>query len=87
MLFRSDLGYDMSFIPTLRGVEATPNTQADVVKVLEDAFRKAAQEPSFVDVAKKRQIVLEAVGSREFGKAVADVYPKIAKFEAMLAVK
>ena len=82
-----DLGYEMSFIPTLRGVEAPPNTPADIVKVLEDAFRKAAQEPSFVDIAKKRQIVLEAVGSREFAKAVADVYPKIAKFEAMLATK
>lgn len=79
-----DLGYEMSFIPTLRGVEAPPNTPADVVKVLEDAFRKAAQEKGFIDIAAKRKIVLEPVGSKEFGKAVADVYPKIGKFESML---
>jgi len=80
-----DLGYEMSFIPTLRGVEAPPNTPADIVKILEDAFRKAAQEQGFIDIAAKRKMVLEPVGSREFAKAVADVYPKIAKFEAMLA--
>ena len=79
-----ELGFDMSFIPTLRGVEAPPNTPADVVKTLEDAFRKAAQEPGFMDIAAKRKIVLEPVGSKEFGKAVADVYPRIAKFEPML---
>ena len=79
-----DLGYEMSFIPTLRGVEAPPGTPADVVKLLEDAFRKAAQEQGFVDIAAKRKIVLDPVGSKEFAKAIAEVYPKIAKFESML---
>jgi tripartite-type tricarboxylate transporter receptor subunit TctC len=79
-----DLGFDMSFIPTLRGVEAPPKTPAAIVKVLEDAFRKAAAEPGFIEVAKKRQIVLEPVGSKDFAKAVADVYPRIAKFQEML---
>jgi len=80
-----DLGYEMRFIPTLRGVEAPPNTPADIVKILEDAFRKAAQEQGFIDIAAKRRMVLEPVGSKEFAKAVADVYPTIAKFQAMLA--
>ena len=79
-----DLGYEMSFIPTLRGVEAPPNTPADIVKILEDAFRKGAQEQGFIDIAAKRKMVLEPVGSKEFAKAVADVYPKIAKFQPML---
>jgi tripartite-type tricarboxylate transporter receptor subunit TctC len=79
-----DLGYEMSFIPTLRGVEAPPNTPADIVKILEDAFRKATQEQGFIDIAAKRKMVLEPVGSKEFAKAVADVYPKIAKFQAIL---
>jgi len=82
-----DLGYDMSFIPTLRGVEAPPNTPAGIVKILEDAFRKATQEQGFIDIAAKRKMVLEPVGSKDFAKAVADVYPKIAKFQAMLANK
>ena len=79
-----ELGFEMSFIPTLRGVEAPANTPAEVVKVLEDAFRKAAQEQGFIDIAAKRKMVLQPVGSKEYAKAVADVYPRIAKFESML---
>ena len=79
-----DLGFDMTFIPTLRGVEAPPNTPATIVKVLEDAFRKAAAEPGFIEIAKKRRIVLQPAGSAEFGKAVADIYPRIAKLQEML---
>lgn len=79
-----DLGYDMTFIPTLRGVEAPPNTPAAIVKILEDAFSKAVREQGFIDVAKRRQMVLQSVSSREFGKAVAEAYPKIAKFQEML---
>jgi tripartite-type tricarboxylate transporter receptor subunit TctC len=82
-----DLGYDMSFIPTLRGVEAPPKTPAAIVKLLEDAFSKAAREPEFIEIAKKRKMVLEPVGSQEFAKAVANVYPKIAKLQPMLATK
>ncbi len=79
-----DLGYNMTFIPTLRGVEAPPKTPAAIVKVLEDAFTKAAADPGFIDIAKKRQIVLQPVSSKEFAKAVEDVYPRIAKFEDVL---
>jgi len=79
-----DLGYDMTFIPTLRGVEAPPNTPAAVVKILEDAFGKAAAEQGFAEVAKKRKIVLQPVGSAEYAKAVSDVYPRIAKLKDML---
>jgi len=82
-----DLGYDMTFIPTLRGVEAPPGTPAAIVKVLEEAFRKAANEPGFIDVAKKRKMVLHEVGSADFAKAVSSVYPSIAKFKDMLSSK
>jgi putative tricarboxylic transport membrane protein len=79
-----DLGYDMSFIPTLRGVEAPPRTPAAVVKVLEDAFSKAAQEPAFIEIAKKHKMVLHPVNSKEFAAAVEAAYPKIAQFQGML---
>lgn len=79
-----DLGFDMTFIPTLRGVEAPPNTPAAIVKILEDAFRKAAAEQGFIEIAKKRKMVLQPVSSKEYGKAVADVYSKIAKFQELL---
>ncbi|MCC6473451.1 MAG: tripartite tricarboxylate transporter substrate binding protein [Burkholderiales bacterium] len=80
----ADLGQKMTFIPTLRGVEAPPKTPAAVIKVLEDAFTKAAAEPAFIETAKKRQIVLQPVSSKEFAQAVADVYPRIARFQDVL---
>ena len=79
-----DFGYDMKFLPTLRGVEAPPNTPADIVKILEDAFRTAVQDKDFIDVATKRKVVLVPVGSKDFAKAVADAYVYVAKFQSLL---
>jgi len=79
-----DLGIKMDMIPTLRGVEAPPKTPAEIVKILESAFSKAAKDPGFIEVAKKRQLVLQPTGSREFAKIVAEAYPKIAKYQQML---
>jgi len=79
-----DFGYDMKFLPTLRGVEAPPNTPADIVKILEDAFGKAVQDKDFIDIATKRKVVLVPVGSKEFAKAVADAYVYVAKFQSLL---
>ena len=79
-----DFGYDMKFIPTLRGVEAPPNTPADIVKILEDAFSKAVQDKDFIDIATKRKVVLVPLGSKEFAKAVADAYVHIAKYQSLL---
>jgi tripartite-type tricarboxylate transporter receptor subunit TctC len=79
-----DLGIDMSYVPTLRGVEAPPNTPPAIIKVLEEAFSKASMDPGFVEIAKKKQIVLHATSSQEFARAVADSYVKIAKFQQML---
>lgn len=79
-----DLGINMDLIPTLRGVEAPPNTPPAIVKALENAFGKAAKEPGFIEIAKRRQMVLQSTGSREFGKIIADVYPKIGKYQQMM---
>ncbi len=79
-----DLGITMDIIPTLRGVEAPPKTPPAIIRVLEDAFSKAAKDPGFLDIAKKRQLILQNVGSREFAKIVSDAYPKIAKYQQML---
>jgi tripartite-type tricarboxylate transporter receptor subunit TctC len=79
-----DLGIKMDFIPTLRGVWAPPKTPPAIVKTLEDAFHKAATDPGFIDIAKKRQLILQNVGSKELAKIVADAYPRIAKYQQML---
>lgn len=79
-----DLGINMSYIPALRGIEAPPNTPPAIVKVIEDAFAKAIKDPGFIEIAKKKQMVLQATSSQEYAKAVAEAYPKIQKFQAML---
>jgi len=79
-----EFGYKMNFVPTLRGVEAPPKTPAAIVKVLEDALRKARHEQGFIDIAKKRKMVLIDVGAKEFGQAVDNAYPSIAKYQSML---
>jgi len=79
-----EFGYKMNFVPTLRGVEGPPKMPAEIAKVLEDAFRKASKEQGFIDIAKNKKMVLIDVGREEFGKAVANAYPGIAKFQALL---
>lgn len=82
-----DLGFDMTSIPGIRGVEAPPRTPASVVKVLEEAYSKAVKEPAFIEVARNRQIVLHPLGSREYGQLVETTYPKVEKFQGMLREK
>lgn len=79
-----DLGINMEIIPTLRGVEAPPKTPPAIIKVLEEAFSKAAKDPGFVEVAKKRQLILQPTGSRDFAKIVTEAYPRIGKYQQML---
>jgi len=79
-----DLGINMDFIPALRGVEAPPKTPPSVIKILEEAFSKAAKDPGFIEIAKKRKMVLHSTNSGEFGKIVSEAYPRIAKFQQML---
>ena len=79
-----DLGYTLTSLPALRGVEAPPHTPPAVVKVLEDAFAKAVTEPAYVEWAKKRLMVIHPLGAGDFATAVREAYPKVEKFQAML---
>jgi len=82
-----ELGFEVTPIPGIRGVEAPPKTPASIVRVLEEAFSKAVKEPGFIEVAKNRQIVLQPLSSKEFGQLVEATYPKVAKFSGMLKEK
>lgn len=79
-----DLGFELTSFPGIRGVEAAPNTPARIVKILENAFGKAAREPLFLEWAKKRQTVIDTLSSREFARIVTEAYPKVEKFQTML---
>lgn len=79
-----DLGYNIPSIPTIRGVLAPPNTPSSIVKILEEAFSKAAKDPGFTEWAKKTAVLIDTLSAQEFGKVVVETYPKIEKFKDML---
>ena len=79
-----DLGFTVPALPGIRGVVAPPQTPAALVKVLEDAFSKAAREPNFLDWAKKRKMVIKPMNAQEFGKEIVESYPKVEKIHHML---
>ncbi len=79
-----DVGHDITTVPAIRGVHAPPKTPAGVVKVLEDAFRKAISEPEYVQWAKKRQMVIHPLSGVEFGREVTAAYTRVERFQSKL---
>lgn len=79
-----ELGYDIPSVPTIRGIEAPPNTPPAIVRVLEEACDKAIKEPDFLDWSKKTALLIDPLGSRGFGDVIVDTYPKIEKFKEKL---
>lgn len=79
-----ELGFSISSLPAIRGIQAPPNTSAAIVKVLEDATNKAIKDPGYIEWAKNRKMVIYPLNSQEFTKVVLDTYPKVEKFKDML---
>jgi putative tricarboxylic transport membrane protein len=51
----SELGYkDFPYIPFVRGVMAPPNVPADRLVILEEAFKKAVDDPGFKEIMAKQ---------------------------------
>ena len=80
-----ELGFKVSSLPAVRGVEGPPNTPAPLVKVLEEAFAKAVRDPGYFEWAQKVKVVIHPLSSQEYGKLVADTYPQIEKVKHLLA--
>ncbi|NWF94421.1 MAG: hypothetical protein HXY46_16120 [Syntrophaceae bacterium] len=79
-----ELGYDIDYVMVRHVVEAPPNTPAHIVRILEDAFNKAANEPAYVEWARKNSFFVDPLNAQELSKEVAEVYPKIEKFKEIL---
>jgi tripartite-type tricarboxylate transporter receptor subunit TctC len=79
-----ELGVRTSPIPGIRGIEAPPNTSPAIVKILEEACTKAAKEPGFIEFAKKRKMVIHPLNSKEYGKAINEMYPIVEKYQHIL---
>jgi tripartite-type tricarboxylate transporter receptor subunit TctC len=79
-----ELGFKVSSLPAVRGVEGPPNTPASIVKVLEEAFGKAVKEPGYLDWAQKVRVVIHPLSAQEYAKLVADTYPQVEKVQQLL---
>jgi tripartite-type tricarboxylate transporter receptor subunit TctC len=81
-----ELGYDV-VIELFRGISVPKGTPADVVAKLEAAFEKGAQEPAFVEFAKKNSFNIAFMGKDEFNAYILPMDEKIAKVMAETGLK
>lgn len=80
-----DIGFTITaFFPAIRSAFAPPDTPPAIVKVWEEAFSKAVNEPAYIDWAKKRKIALHLLSAHEFAKVVLETYSNIEKFQKIL---
>ncbi len=63
---------------------APPQTPAAIVKVMEEGISRVVKEANFVDWPKKRKMVIKPLNAQEFGKDIAESYPKVEKIQQML---
>jgi len=68
-----ELGYkEFPYIPFVRGVMAPPNVPADRLAILEDAFKKAVEDPGFLEIMEKQGRPVKAFSSKAMKKVVED---------------
>jgi len=74
---QKDLKYDVITIPSLRGVVGPPGVSADVVKILESAFNKAAQDKEFLALATRANVKVNPKNSQEFFAISKNIWNEI----------
>jgi len=79
-----ELGHDISYVTIRHVVEGPPNTPSHIVRIVEDAFSKAVQEPAYIDWAWKNFVIIDPLSAEEFRKEVAESYPRIEKLKEKL---
>jgi len=62
-----------------RGISAPKGTPEPIIQILEDAFKKASEDPEFVKIAKQKGFNISFMGREEFEKYLADQDKKIAE--------
>ncbi len=79
-----ELGYDIRYVTIRHVVEAPPNTPAEVVRVLEEAFGRAVKEPGYVEWARRNYVTIGPLSAQEFCKEVTESYPRIENLKEAL---
>ena len=82
---QKDLGYNVDTSPSLRGVVGPPNVPADVVKILEAAFIKSAQDKDFLALAEKAKVKITARDAKQFFAVSKSIYDEIKAEEGNLS--
>lgn len=74
-----ELGYNVS-MDLFRGVSAPKGTPAPIIEKLQGAFKKAVEDPAFVNLCKQNGVIISYMGPKDFtdyvmvqDKAVAEV--------------
>jgi tripartite-type tricarboxylate transporter receptor subunit TctC len=73
-----ELGYPV-VMELFRGISVPAGTPAAVTAKLEAAFKKGAQDPTFVGLAKKKGFNISFMGTAEFEKYIAVQNENVAK--------
>ena len=72
-----DLGYDV-VIELFRGISVPKGTPDEVVAKIEEAFKKGAEDPEFIEFAKKNSFNISFMGMEDFNNYVEPMDSKIA---------
>ena len=79
-----ELGVKVTPIPGIRGILLPPKAPPAIVSVFEKALSKAVAEPEFIEFAKRKKMLLHPLNSKEYGKAIAEVYPVVEQYKEVL---
>jgi len=79
-------GIDLT-LSMYRGIAVPKDTPDDVVKILEQAFIKAAQSETFKEYADKNGIVIDIRGAEEFDKYMAEQDAQIAQLMEKMGLR
>jgi tripartite-type tricarboxylate transporter receptor subunit TctC len=64
-----ELGYNVA-MDLFRGVSAPKGTPAPIIETLQAAFKKASEDPDFVNICKKNGVIISFLGPKEFADYV-----------------
>jgi tripartite-type tricarboxylate transporter receptor subunit TctC len=79
-----ELGYKISSFPSVDGIAGPPNMPAAKVKILEQAFAKAAADPKYLSWAEKAKMDIIPMDHNQFGLEVGNYIKVVEKYKDLL---
>jgi tripartite-type tricarboxylate transporter receptor subunit TctC len=71
------LGYAMKHVTIRHVVQAPPNTPAQIVSIVEDAFSRAIKEPAYVEWARNQYVMIDPLDAQELSAEITASYPEL----------